>query len=483
MNIKEVLQIAARSTATIAYLAGALLVFALSLPLIVSTIRGLIAQSELRAATQALHQRGPKAREVLLELRENSPSATASVLLGSFELEEARGLDGFESAERLFSEALELEPGRTSAVIGLISARLKIAELSKDPAILKAAAVKGEELLGDAEDKDHPDVIYLRGALLILQGKTQEGTDLLGEDPASAPTRAGQAARWWNLAVGRLIVKQDALPAAVRAYSLRRKKIPAERSATRDKGDLGPANDPARLLSAAYRFSLADPACKPSSKEAVADRADFGYRVGWQRFTSGRGSGGGQWGRYSPHTEDAAEVMNAVGQGLFRAGKHNLAVDAFNEACKISKRKEVLYLLNLGQSAALTCRLDKTLLNKRRTTVRDLGIGAFIAVGGILKAQKERATLLKLGVDNCLALYFEINRIRESIDLLKHHSKSYPSPADWNRNMGAMVDWSRTAACVRFYEEAVRLGHPDSAAIQERLRLYKKAAEKGEEKK
>ena len=50
----------------------------------------------------------------------------------------------------------------------------------------------------------------------------------------------------------------------------------------------------------------------------------------------------------------------------------------------------------------------------------------------------------------------------------------YPSEADYERNLGAMLDWRCKSSCLKHYKRAVELGHPDSAAIQERIRLHEK---------
>lgn len=476
MTFTEAIQAAGRSTIALAYLAGAALVTLATIPLALSTFQGILAEDRALDAVQAFHQRDPNARALLRKWRD-SGDPSASVILGALELESATSREKLETAQRLFQEALQAQPGRTSAVLGLVSTRLRMAELDED-ADLAAAADECETLLRQADDQDLPDVAYLRGALLVLQGKTQEGAEALESDPTVAPSAASQGARWWNLAVAKILLDRDPLAAAARAYTLRQRRLPAEEG-ERDANDLGPDYDPARLLRTAYRFSLADPNCKPNDAESINARADLGKKLGMVEFSSGRGRGrtGGLAGRYQPHRSDAPEVLNAVGQGLYRAKRFNEAIEMFREALKLDRSGEVLYMLNAGHAALRAYREDKSLDEERRKKLHYYATLHLEQAAKTLANQKDRASLLKIAVDNKLSLLWDLNA-RMGADSIRRYKKQYPSEADYCRNLGAMIDWRGNSLCLKEYERAVELGHPDSAAIQERIRLYQEAGKK-----
>ena len=473
MTFTEAIQAAGRSTIALAYLAGAAVVLLITIPVGLSTFQGILAEDRALAAVEAFHQRSPEARTLLRKWRD-AGDPTASVFLGSLELESANSLEKLETAQRLFQEALDAQPGRTSAVLGLVSTRLRMAELDEGADLAKAAD-ECETLLRQADDQDLPDVAYLRGTLQVLQGKVEEGVQALESDPSVAPSAAGQGARWWNLAVGQVLLGRDPLPAAARAYTLRPRPLPAE-DAERDANDLGPDYDPARLLRAAYRFSLADPSCQPSDEEALSARADLGRRLGSLQFSSGRGRGqrGGLVGPYLPHKRDAPEILNAIGLGLYRVGRFNEASEVFAEAAKLDRSDEVLYYLNAGHAALRAYREDKSLDEVRRKELLNDVQQHLERVASTLVGQKDRASLLKLAVDNRLSVLWDSNA-RSGADTIRRYRKEYPSEADFERNLGAMLDWRCKSSCLKHYERAVELGHPDSAAIQERIRLHKAA--------
>ncbi|HBP22676.1 MAG TPA: hypothetical protein DEA08_33465 [Planctomycetes bacterium] len=472
MTFTEAIQAAGRSTIALAYLGGAALVTLITIPIALSTFQGILAEDRALAAVEAFHQRTPHARALLRKWRD-SGDPSASVLLGSLELESANSLEKLETAQRLFQEALDAQPGRTSAVLGLVSTRLRMAELD-EATDLAAAAGDCEALLRQADDQDLPDVAYLRGAIMVLQGKVEDGAAALESDPNVAPGAAGQGARWWNLAVARVLLDQDPLPAAARAYTLRARALPAEER-ERDENDLGPDYDPARLLRAAYRFSLADPACKPNDKDSLNARADFGRKLGALEFSSGRGRGqrGGLFGRYLPHKRDAPEILNAIGQGLYRVERFNEAAEVFAEAAKLDRTNEIVYMLNAGHAALRAYREDKSLDEVRRKTLLNEVKIHLEKAANTLMGQKDRTSLLKLAVDNKLSVLWDTNA-RAGADSIRRYQKEYPSEADYERNLGAMLDWRCKSSCLKHYKRAVELGHPDSAAIQERIRLHEK---------
>ncbi|MGE0712083.1 MAG: tetratricopeptide repeat protein [Planctomycetota bacterium] len=475
MRAGDALKIVTRSTVAMAYLGAAVVVGLLTIPLAVTTVQAIWREDQLNAASRALARGGRDALDPLLALRKETRTATASVMLGAFKYERAKTPDDLEEAERLFAEALEAEPGRNSAVLGLVSARLRRAEAG-GPDALKKAAAEAEPVLAQANDPEHPDVVYLRGALQVLLGKAKEGEEVLAKDPSVAPTRAGQAARWWNLAVARFLVERDPLSAAVRAFTLRPDPLPAEASDQRGEEAAGPEADPARLLRAAYRYSLADEGCQPNTPEALRERAELAWKTAWLRFSSGHGVRGGQYGRYAPHRDEAGEVLNALGQALFRLGDHDRAVTAFREACDVTREKEPLYLLNLGQAAALAYRQDKEVNKERRSDLLRHSRYAFDEVAKALRKQKGRASLLKLAVDNRSTLFYD-NNPREGVSGLQAYKDVYPSESEWNRNMGTMLDWIKRPDCVKYYKKSAELGHPDSSGIQERVRLWEQVSE------
>lgn len=470
MTIKEILQAAVGSTVAIAYLAGAIVAFAVTIPLAVSTAKTYLHQSSLRSAATSYARDEPEAADLLRSLRGKQRDPTAGLILGALEYNAATSAGDAETAVRLFTEALEIAPGRTAAVVGLACAKLRLAELSAD-GDLAAAAEDAAAILGQASDGSHPDVLYLRAALLVLEGKADQAADALAEDPATAPSLAGQRARWSNLTVAQILANRPALESAARAFTLRRLPLPDEQVAERDEGALGPGAQPAQILRAAYRFSLSDPRCQPSTPEALAERGAYGARLLDLKFTASRGARSGQYGRYTPHREESAEVMNAVGQALFRGGNYREAVAPLRLACALSHDKEPTFLLNLGQAAALAVHRDDKLEKEVRRTLKGLARDSFSKVVKLLSGKKEQQALLKLAIDNSLSL-MDGSDADGGAMLLRRNKKVYPSEPDWNRNLGAMLDWKRKSGCLVFYRRALELGHPDEAAIRERVRLH-----------
>ena len=467
LSAGDLIRLAAQSALGLVYLAAALIFTLLAGLVLATTLEDIVAQDELREGAQAFHADAKDARPKLLALRQ-AGQVDGILLLAAYEYEHARDAEGLETAKSLFSDVLSADPGRTSAVIGLVSTRLKLAELKGGVAGLRGAAPEIATLLKDARDQSHPDLAYLEAALSVLQDKSADAVQALSSDPSTAPSREGASARWWNLAVAQFLTKGDPLPATARAYTLRRWPLPAEESRDRDEDDkLSARADPERLLILAYRFSACSKECGAQEPEAIGERVEFARRLLEQSFARAQG----QEGRYSPHRDEAPRAFNALGVGLCRVERYQDAIDAFGRAIRVAGKPDPLYALNSAQAASLALPKMKGDDKQARKNVQDAAGQGYRAVAEALKLDKRRASTLKLAVDNRLAIGYDVDP-RDGIVMLRKYQKAYPSEVDWNRHMGALHDWQRRVGCVAYYTKALELGHPDSVGIKERIKLW-----------
>ena len=463
----DLIRLAAQSALGLVYLAAALIFTLLAGLVLWTTAEDISRQGDLVEGAQAFHTDSSEARVKLLALRTQG-QVDGSLLLAAYEYERSRDLEGLETAEGLFKEVLAADPGRTSAVVGLAATRLRKAELQGGLAGLKSAAPEVASLLNDARDKSQPDLAFLQAALDVLGGKPGEAVTALSADPSTAPSKEGTGARWWNLAVAQILAKVDPLPAAARAYTLRPRLLPAEDSRERDESEeLSADGDPERLLILAYRFSLCSKECGSQDAEALGARVEFGRRLSDQSFTRAVG----QEGRYSPHRTDAARVFNALGVGLCRVERYQDAIAAFTRATRTAGKPDPLYSLNSALAATLALPRLKGESKDVRKNVLDAAVLGYRAVAEQVHGDKRRASTLKLAVDNALSVNYDLDP-QDGLVMLRKYQKEYPSEVDWNRHMGALLDWQRRIGCIPHYRKALELGHPDSVGIKERLKLW-----------
>lgn len=466
MTATDLARLAARSGLSLLYLVGGLVLALLGAVVLTTTAQDILAEDAMQEGVEAFHRRDASAVKLLRDLRSEGQPA-ASVFLGAYEYENADGdADKLQTAVGLFEEALANEPGRTSAVIGLVSAKLALAEIESLEA-LKAAGKDMAPILEGASDGNHPDLVYLKAALEVLDGKAAEAVEVLSEDPSEAPSQEGQGARWWNLTLAKLLAHQNPLPAAARAYNLRRWPIPsAEQRRNDPKVALSRRADPERLLKLAYRFALCDPSCTPSDKEALEARVEFGRKMLDQVFLGNRAGGG----RYVPPKADAAEIHNALGVGLWRVERYSDATTAFQLAVRGQKR-DPLYSMNLAVAATQALPGLRSGPAVEFDKVKEAAAKGYATVCALVSKDPKRQSTLKLAVDNVITLYYDKSP-SHGMGFLRQYQATYPSEPDWNRHMGALMDWARKAGCMRHYEKAIELGHPDAAGISERLKLW-----------
>lgn len=467
MTATDLARLAAQSGLSLLYLVGGLVLALLGAVVFSTTVQDVMAEDAMQEGVEAFHRRESNAARLLRDLRSDGQPG-ASLFLAAYEYENANGdADKLQTAVGLFEEALKNDPGRNSAVVGLVSAKLALAETEGLDA-LKSAAKDMPAILEQANNPQHPDVVYLKATLDILGGKASEAVEVLSEDPSDAPSLEGQGARWWNLAVAKLLTREDPLAAAARAYNLRRWPVPtAEQREDDAKVRLSRRADPERLLRLAYRFALCDTTCTPSDEEALAARVEFGRRLLEQDF---RGTRDG--GRYAPPRSEAAEINNALGVGLCRVKRYSEAMKPFEEAVRGASKKDPLYSMNLALAATLALPgVQKEGTASEYKTTKDMAARAYENVARIIGSDAKRQSTLKLAIDNLTTVDYQ-NDPGKGMAVLRKYQKEYPSEPDWNRHMGALMDWAFKSGCKKHYARALELGHPDAVGIQERLKLW-----------
>ena len=453
------------------YLGAAALVLLIDVLLVVSTYRAYERQWDLRDAARAYAQGTGDAADALLRAREQSAAdPSPSVLLGGYELERATDAARLESAKLLFEEARELAPGRTSAVLGLIATRLRLAELrGLDELAKEAAAV--ERLLADVDDTEHPDVQGMKAALLLVQGKAEDALLLLEEDLRRAPGLAGSAARAWNLGIARILARRGAaFEGAAMSQVLRRRPLPraARASAGEDEGEdeLDPET---QVLVTAYRMGLADPGTQPADEASLTARCELAAKLIGARYH--RPASTERQGRFLPRQAELPGVLNALGLGWFRLGRFVEARAAFAEASRTAREREPLYLLNQGQAAYQAGLAAAQGSPERKKLLKDAS-DSFERVCALLDKQKGREVMLTLAATNAAAILLQNEDPRGAAAVLGRHEEAHPSRVTWLRDMGALEDHQGRRQCAPYYREAIELGHPDAPLLRERLLRY-----------
>lgn len=456
---------ALRSKEGAAYLGGAALSFVIAAALLASGIERYLQEDTLRAAVRAYHRDDPSARPLLLELKDSRPTdASVRVLLGCYELERADGdADRLGVAERLFEEARALDPGRASATLGVAVAQLKLAAMqAKDRRAKEAAAVI--ELLERAGlDRSDPDYVATLAGAELMRGRPEQALQLLSEEPRGVPSRLGQLAWAWNEAMAGVLCRDGgALEPALAAYALRRLPMPIETS-----GDAAtPPADAARLLTMAFRVALADPGAKPATTEALAQRVALGMEAVAVRTTGG----GMMRGRFLPPGKDEASVLNALGLALGRLDRWEEASPLFEQASK-AHPEEPLYQLNAAEGLMRrAAAIDEANVRERRDAYGRAG-EAFRRLLESITGKEAREETRVLAATNGAVAFVEAGNPRAALSLYKNHAEALTPAAQANRDIGALQDHAKNHACVDAYRKAVSLNHPDSPAIEKRIRV------------
>ncbi len=453
------------------YLAGAALAFLLAGLLLVSTVRQVEHEAAMAEAVEAFAQGRSEAGPLLRELRGRLPDdVTVRVLLGVYELRRARDLAGLDTARLLFEEALERDRARTSAVVGLLATRLRMAALLAPEARAAAAAdvvSLARELGRDTYEPRHPDLLTAEGAALVLAGRAAEALPLL-EDPAPGgllPSREGAGARHQALAAARLLLRRaGAIEPAALAQASRWAEDAPEDAAPADVPD----GDPGRLLALAYRVELADPRLEPSDLEALAARC---ARAEALLPSSPARRGPPQLN--APPPALLAGVYNALGIGWYRAGRHAEAVAAFERASDQVRGREPIYLLNLAQ-ARYRAGLAAPTEGPERARLLGASVDAYTRLAELLEGQEGREGTLVLAMTNAAAIALAKGDARQARNVYARFAKRHPSEVIGVRDLAVLEDHCRSRRAPELYRRALELQHPDAERIQARLRTYER---------
>ncbi len=460
---------ALRTPVGAAYLGGAAVSGLLCVTVGLATVQRHLREEGAREAVQAFAQGLPDARPMLLEACSDDPdSGRLRLLLGVWELERADGDAGrLEAAERLFEEARGRDPEvATQATIGLALCRLALAE-GQPRAGREAAARDAEQRL---QGLAGPDVEGARAAAALFAGRAAEAAGLLGEEPAPELSLAGRRAWSWNrAAAGVLGRERAALAHALQAYALRWLPLGGDEEGGAPEGEPSRRDDPARLLAAAYRVSLGDAGAQPATPEALGAACALAERATKLRFSGGAGRGAPR-GRFLPPTSYEPPIHNALGLGLYRAGRFDEAAAAFSEALRGSR--EPLYALNRSEALRQAAeRLQDA--PKERNERLGLAAESLRLVADWVKDQEGREDLAQTALRTSAALSHLAGATRDVDRLLMSRKELLPPPA-FHRDMGAVLDHLKQRACVDHYKKALELGHPDALGIQARLRQWER---------
>lgn len=456
---------ALRSKEGAAYLGGAALSFLVAVLLLVGGIERFLQEDALRAAVRAYHRDDTNARSLLLELKDSRPEdASVRVLLGCYEVERAAGdADRLGVAERLFQEARALDPSRASATLGVAVAQLELAAMQPKDRRAKEAAAVAEMLDRAGLDRGDPDYVATLAGAHLLRGQAEEALKLLSEEPREVPSRAGQVAWAWNEAMAAVLCRDGgALEPALTAYALRRLPMPIE--TTNDAET--PPHDVARLLTTAYRVSLADPGAKPATTEALAQRAELARAAAAVRPPGG----GAVKGRFLPPGKDEAAVLNAIGLGLGRLGRWEEAAPLFEQAGR-AHPAEPLYMLNFAEGLRRwAAAIDEKDVRGRRAAFQR-ATDAYKRLLESISGKEGREETRVLAGTNAAVVALEAGDARGALTLYKHYAEALTPAAQAARDVGALQDHAKNHACVEAYRKAVSLNHPDSPAIEKRIRV------------
>ncbi len=450
------------------YTGGAAAAFLLALALLVSGVEDYQRQWAYREAVEAAAQGRAEAGQLLRSLRQELPSdPTPRVLLGAYEYRRARDLESLDTARLLFEEALERDRSRTSAIVGLLATRLRMAALKEPEARTREAeevARLSDDLAREAYEPRHPDLLTVQAAARLLAGRTAEALASLQDVGADGllPSRDGAGARQHALAAARILMRQPgAIEPATLAWVLR--NGPRQDDAAADgRGD--PDGEPGRLVPLAYRLELADPRVEPATPEALAQRAERAAALLPRNLV--------QLGPDPATVPRAAApaIANALGIAWYRAQRYAEASAAFEQASSLSRGAELLYLLNLGQ-AAYRAGLAAPEGSPERDEQLTKAVKSYVRLCERLARQEGREGTLALALTNAAAIALRSGNARGARDLYRRFMDHRPGEAIRARDMGALEEHAGAKrAAAELYRKAIELRHPDTDRLQQRLR-------------
>lgn len=132
--------------------------------------------------------------------------------------------------------------------------------------------------------------------------------------------------------------------------------------------------------------------------------------------------------------------------------------------------EEPLYLLNLAEGLRRqAAAIDEANVNERRSALRRAG-DAYRKLLDAIADKEGREETRALAATNGAAVLLEAGDPRGALALYKKHGEPLIPAAQANRDIGALQDHAKNPACVEAYRKAVSLNHPDSAAIERRIR-------------
>jgi tetratricopeptide (TPR) repeat protein len=459
---------ALRSREGAAYLGGAAVAMIAAALLTASTLLRFMHEEDLREAFGAAARDEGTAGNLLSKLRQGDPKdVDVRVALGCIESErgeeDAARLD---VADKLFAEALALDPTREAALVGQCANHLRMA-MAATPEGRAVVVDQANELLKSVPDGADHDA--LEAAILILRGKPQDALKKL-DAPVDGPmSLAAMRAHTWNRAVAAILMHDGrALELALPAYLMRPQQLPGEWNKPAEAPEFtGPRTDPSRMLAAAYRVSLVGAGGAP---DVMTARCAMARHALASRHEAGLGL---LPGRFQPAGRDLGAGWNALGIALLRLGKMEEAAEAFHMAASIST--EPAYDFNYGDALyrqAMALPED----DPRRGNLFLTASTGYDAALNTLKrpGQEARGATRAFAATNCAMLVYLAGSPRDAAGkLAAMDDKDFTDLGRRYRNLGAFYDMAMMGRdAVIAYKKAVELGAPDGEKMQVRIRVW-----------
>jgi tetratricopeptide (TPR) repeat protein len=450
---------ALKTTRGLAQLGAAAAIGLLGVGLLLSTVLRRLQEQSYRAAATSLYRgEWSDARKGLLELKDARPNdAAVRVLLGHLTLAKADEKDpsnAYSQAITYYKEALELDPGRPSAAIGLAVARLRLADATTAAADRKSLQEEAARALEQANAGDSnlaADVQAVRAGVAMSRGAWQDAAGLLDEIKSKGlPARESLGSYYWHKALLGLMTRDPgAVDNARRAYLF------------------WPTSDCARGLALALRMACADPAYPTKDGLDAPARAALAKRIVEQRLAGGPKSAPGY--RYALSESDRGSIFNAIGIGLVSAGELEEAKNAF--AVAVDKApKDPVFRMNLAEAQRMICEKPDTKLRPFLNSA-----GAYEVAGDLIGDDPARTALRQMLYRNAAIMLQMGNALGKAHEPLDKALKSGLDPKEYHRDLGILFDRGHNGAgAIEHYKEAIRLGHPESFKMEVRIERLKK---------